>query len=122
MSIPAYLYSVSPPGSGMTSSPSMFWHTEDWESSGDRRDEGYLVDSVLFVDDFEEVSIDLFALLRDVRIHRIDTGAEHLCKLGLTCSPNKIAYIFVNHSCMSEVKAFCPSIFTPTPIGFTRVR
>lgn len=122
MNLPSHLYKVAAPRSDMTFSPRSFWHTEDWESSTDRPRKGYLEDAVLFAGDFAEVSIHLFPRVRTVRVSTGDADCAFLSKLGLRCSPGRVAYIFVAHTHRCTVEAFHPTIFQFDARGFVRVR
>ena len=117
-----YLYKVSAPRTDKLFYPSPFWHTPDWESSTTRHREGYIKDDVLFAGDFDEVTIHLFPRVRTVRVRSVDADVSALSDLGVRCTPEKSAYVFVHHSRRQDVEAFHPTIFKFREDGFVRVR
>jgi hypothetical protein len=117
-----YLYKVSAPRTDHLFHPSPFWHTPEWESSTTSYREGYIKDDVLFAGDFDEVNIHLFPRVRTVRVRSVDADISALHDLGVRCTPEKSAYVFVHHSCRKDVEAFHPTIFTFRADGFVRVR
>ena len=101
-----YLYKVSAPRTDKIFYPSPFWHTPDWESSTTCYREGYIKDDVLFAGDFDEVNIHLFPRVRTVRVRSVDADISALYDLGVRCTPEKSAYVFVHHSWRKDVEAF----------------
>jgi hypothetical protein len=118
----SYLYKVSAPRASLVFHPRTFWHTRDWESSTTRPRVGYIEDDVLYVGDFDEVSIHLFPRVRIVRIRSADVSAARLRKIGLHCEPGKSTYIFVRTSCRVAVESFRPTIYKFHSDGFNRIR
>ncbi len=117
-----FLYKVAPPRRDMLFEPTQFWRTADWESSSTRERDGYIKDEVLYAGDFDEINIHLFPRVRTARVRAVDANAADLAVLGVQCTPNRTAWIFVDNSRRAEVEAFEPTIYTFRPDGFTRVR
>src|SRR5687767_8228915 len=117
-----FLYKISKPRDDLIFHPSDFWHTPDWESSTTRFKEGYVKDTVLYVGDFDEVNIHLFPRVRTVRVRSCDANHSTLKSFGISCHPNKSAYIFSPKSRQGEIEEFAPTIFTFSAHGFKKVR
>jgi len=116
------LYKVAKPRSALWFSPTPFWRSADWESSSTRPRDGYIEEKILFAGNFEEVSIHLFPRVWTVRVRAVDLGPVDATALEPSCIHGKNAWIFCPADRQAEVNSFCPTIFTFSRTGFTRVR
>lgn len=116
------MYKVSPPREDMVFHPSPFWHTPDWQSSSTREHPGYIKEELLYAGDFDEVNIHLFPRVKTARVRAADADAATLLRLGLRCTPDKRAWVFIDQVRRGDVEAFRPTIFSFRPNGFVWVR
>tara|TARA_R110002072_G_scaffold56097_6_gene145560 strand:+ start:18967 stop:19494 length:528 start_codon:yes stop_codon:yes gene_type:complete len=116
------LYKISSPRADMTFPISSFWHTVDWESSTTNPRDGYLKDDVLYVGDFDEVSIHLFPRFRSIRVRNVDADHGTLEALGFKSTPNKRAHIFLRHERRKDIEAFRPTMYVFNAQEFEHIR
>lgn len=103
--------------------PGTFWHTPDWESSTPRPRQGYVEDKVLYVGDFEEISIHLFPRVRVIRVRAQDASDASLSQItGYSLPDDKRANIFIARDRQQSIQQFEPTIYRFDRTTFKNLR
>ena len=116
------LFKVCPPRRDWRFEPSRFWRSRDWESSTTRPRQGYVQEDLLYVGDYDEVTIHLFPRVHTARLWGDDAVDDLRRELGLELGADIRAFVFYEHARAQEVAQFRPTIFHFHRDGFERVR
>lgn len=115
-----FLYKVTAPRENMLFVPTMFYRTEDFSSSSSNRKPGYIKDRLLYVGDFDEISIHLLPRVHRIRVRNSDASRAGLSSLGYQPAPDKKCYLFIHRQDQQQIMAFQPTIYVFENKHFTK--
>lgn len=105
------LYKVTPRRDSNVFHPTRFYRTRDFSSSTRRSKPGYIPDRLLYVGDFDEISIHLFPGIHRIRVRNSECSRHKLDSLGHETDPAKSCFIFVNSEDRGRIMAFEANVY-----------
>ena len=105
------LYKVTAPRKSKLFNPTRFYRTPDFRSSSTNPKPGYITDYLVYVGDFEEISIHLFPKIHRIRVRNSECARRQLDSLGFETDPCKSCFIFVNSEDQTQIMAFEANVY-----------
>ncbi len=105
------LYKVTPRRDSNVFHPTRFYRTRDFSSSTRRPQPGYIPDRLLYVGDFDEISIHLFPGIHRIRVRNSVSARRKLKSLGFETDPDKNCFIFVNSEDKGQIMEFQANVY-----------
>ena len=115
-----FLYKVTEPRENLLFEPTTFYRTEDFSSSSPNRKPGYIEDRLLYVGNFDEISIHLLPKVYRIRVRNTDESRAGVSSLGFQPDPDKTCYIFIHRQDQQQIMAFQPTIYVFESRHFTK--
>lgn len=108
---PELVYKVTAPRELMRFEPSVFYRTEDFQSSSNRLKPGYIQDTLLYAGDAEEISIHLLPKIDRLRVVLTEQHRRQLATLGWTVPPEARIAMFVHAADVPGLRGFRPTVY-----------
>lgn len=105
------LYKVTAPRKSKLFNPTRFYRTPDFRSSSTNPKPGYITDCLLYVGDFEEISIHLFPKIHRIRVRNAEASKLKLVSLGFETDPSKKFYIFAHRKDQRQIMEFEATVY-----------
>lgn len=105
------LYKVTAPRKSKLFNPTRFYRTPDFRSSSTNPKPGYITDCLLYVGDFEEISIHLFPKIHRIRVKNTKASRLKLASLGFETDPSKKCYIFAHRKDQGQIMEFEATVY-----------
>ena len=102
---------MTPPRDSNVFHPTRFYRTRDFSSSTKRPKPGYIPDRLLYVGDFDEISIHLFPRIHRIRVRNAECSRHKLDSLGFETNPDMNCFVFVNSKDQKQIMEFHANVY-----------